>query len=133
MRLIAQELSAAEMGDRLATIDRGRKVGDRAAVPLSVGEDGSPSNTMLPWLRSISFLSGILIHPTVWPQYTNVTDRQDRQRSDSIGRTVLQTVARNLSYNQMNELHRSCPVDVIGGCWLLLNIMLLLSLFHVAR
>ena len=43
----------------------------------------------------------ILIHPTVWPQYTNVTDRtdrrerQDRQRSDGdgIGRTVLQTVA----------------------------------------
>jgi len=33
-----------------------------------------------------------LIHPTVWPQYTNVTDRQDRQtgqRSDSIGRTVV--------------------------------------------
>ena len=37
----------------------------------------------------------ILIHPTVWPQYTNVTDRQtDRQtdretvqRSDSIGRS----------------------------------------------
>jgi len=30
----------------------------------------------------------ILIHPTVWPQYTNVTDRQtdrQRQRSDSIG------------------------------------------------
>jgi len=23
--------------------------------------------------------SGILIHPTVWPQYINVTDRQDRQ------------------------------------------------------
>jgi len=39
--------------------------------------------------------SFILIHPnpTVWPQRTNVTDRQDRQRSDSIGRTVLQTVA----------------------------------------
>ena len=41
----------------------------------------------------------ILIHPTVWPQYTNVTDRtdrqdrQDRQRSDGIGRTVLQTAA----------------------------------------
>jgi len=34
----------------------------------------------------------ILIRPTVWPQYTNVTDRQDRQRSDSIGWTVLQTV-----------------------------------------
>ena len=36
-----------------------------------------------------------LIHPTVWPQYTNVADRTDRQRSDSIGRTVLQTVAKN--------------------------------------
>jgi len=41
--------------------------------------------------------SFILIHPTVWPQYTNVADRKgqtDRQRSDSIGQTVLQTVAR---------------------------------------
>jgi len=44
--------------------------------------------------------SFIMIRPTVWPQYTNVTDRQtgqtdrqDRQRYDSIGRTVLQTVA----------------------------------------
>jgi len=37
--------------------------------------------------------SFILIHATVWPQYTNVTDSQDRQWSDSIGRTVLQTVA----------------------------------------
>ena len=42
----------------------------------------------------------ILIRPAVWPQYTNVTDRQDRkdrQRSDSIGRTVLQTVAQKMS------------------------------------
>jgi len=39
----------------------------------------------------------VLIRPTVWPQCTNVTDRhtdrQDRQRTDNIGRTVLQTVA----------------------------------------
>jgi len=40
--------------------------------------------------------SFILIHPTVWPQYTNVTDSTERQRSDSIGRTVLQTVAQKL-------------------------------------
>jgi len=43
--------------------------------------------------------SFILIRPTVWPQYTNVTDRtdrQDRQRTDSIGQTVLQTVAQKL-------------------------------------
>jgi len=42
-----------------------------------------------------------LIRQTVWPQYTNVTDRQTdregRQRSDSIGLTVLQTVAQKPS------------------------------------
>jgi len=37
--------------------------------------------------------SFISIRPTVWPQCTNVTGRQDRQRTDSIGRTVLQTVS----------------------------------------
>jgi len=40
--------------------------------------------------------SFILIRPTVWPQYTNITDRTDRQRIDSIGRTVLQTVAQKV-------------------------------------
>ena len=48
--------------------------------------------------------SFILIHPTIWPQYTNVTDRtdrqRDRQRTDSIGRTVLQTVAQNKQRNE---------------------------------
>jgi len=34
----------------------------------------------------------VLIHPTVWPQYTNVTDRQ---WSDSIGRAVLQRLPKN--------------------------------------
>ena len=48
--------------------------------------------------------SFILIRPTVCPQCTNVTDRtdrqtgQDRQRTDSIGRSVLQTVAQNLPF-----------------------------------
>ena len=37
--------------------------------------------------------SFILIRPTVWPQYTNVTHMATGQRSDSTGRTVLQTVA----------------------------------------
>jgi len=46
-------------------------------------------------LRPTSILSGILIHPTVWPQYINVTDRHDRQRSDRIGRAVLQTIVQN--------------------------------------
>jgi len=38
--------------------------------------------------------SFISIHPTVWPQCTNVTDRtgETGQQSDSIGPTVLQTI-----------------------------------------
>jgi len=48
----------------LTTIDIGRKLG---AVPLWGA--GSQSN---------SIPNGILTHPTVWPQYTNVT-RQNRQ------------------------------------------------------
>jgi len=62
-----------------------------------------------------------LIHPTVWPQYTNVTDRQagqDRQtgqRSDSIGRTVLQTVAQKLVFGRTStaaDFHLLFKVDV---------------------
>ena len=45
-------------------------------APLGVA--GSPPNTMWPWSRPTTILSGILIHPTVWPQYINVTDRTDR-------------------------------------------------------
>jgi len=57
---------------------------NQGARPFFGRGAGSPSNTMWP---GPSF---IMIHPTVWPQYTNVTDRtdrQDRQRCDSIGRT----------------------------------------------
>ena len=39
---------------------------------------GSPSNTVWPGPRRTCMPSFIFIHPTVWPQYTNVTDRQDR-------------------------------------------------------
>jgi len=78
--------AVAEMGDRLATIDMGRKLG--GAVSL-MGGAGSPSNTMWPMPRPTSLLSFILIRPTVWPQYANITDRQTGQnrrgqRSDSI-------------------------------------------------
>jgi len=40
--------------------------------------------------------SFISIRPTVWPQLTNVTDRQTA-RTSSIGRTALQTVAQKLN------------------------------------
>jgi len=64
-------------------------------APFRGGELG-PHPTRSPGPRLASVPSGILIDPTVWPQYTNVIDRQDRQdrhRSGSIRRTVLQTVA----------------------------------------
>jgi len=57
--------------------------------------------------------SFILIRPTVWPQYTNVTDRQDRQ-TDSIGRTILQTVAQKrlaLCYRTVVRLWHWCIVE----------------------
>jgi len=80
---------------------------------------GSPSNTMSPGPRPTSIPSGILIHPAVRPQYTNVTDKQtdrtgqtDRQtgqQSDSIGRTVLQTVAQKPSQNVSKfSIHVKC-------------------------
>ena len=72
--------AVAEMGDR-GHNRHGRKEGG-AAVPLS-RTAGTTSNTMWPVSRSTSrparMPSFILIHPTVWPQYTNVTDRQDRR------------------------------------------------------
>ena len=55
------------MGDHLATIDMGRKVGLRCHFQ---GRVGSQSNTMSPGPRPTSVLSGIFIHPAVWPQQT---------------------------------------------------------------
>jgi len=57
----------AEMGDRFATIDMGRKVGADVALSVGVGEGaaGSPTNTMSPEPRPTSVPSGILIHPAV--------------------------------------------------------------------
>jgi len=75
--LIHNKSSAvAEMGDRLATIDMGRKVGG-LHVLLSEGGAGSPSNTVWPGPAEAYLYtpSGMLIHSTVWPQYTNITDR----------------------------------------------------------
>ena len=40
-----------------------------AVLPF-LGGAGSPSNTLLPGLRSTSVPTGIFIHPDVWPQQT---------------------------------------------------------------
>jgi len=64
---------------------------------------------MPPRPRPTSKPSFTLIHPTVWPPSTNVTDRQDRQRSDSTGRIVLQAVAQkipvSLAAHHSRQLH----------------------------
>jgi len=93
-----------------ATTDMARKLGGCAHFIGGWGA-GSQSNTMWSGPRPTCMPSFILIRPTVWPQYTNVTDRQtdrqpdrqDRQRSDSIGRTGLQTVAQ-----KRNTVHALC-------------------------
>jgi len=57
-----------------------------------IGGAGSPSNTMLSGRGLPPRQSFILIHPTVWPQHTNTTNRTGQLQSDSIGRTVLHMV-----------------------------------------
>jgi len=69
--------AVAEMGDRLATRDMGRKVG--AAVPLYVGGAGSPFNTMSTGPRPTSALSGILIDPLKPFGHNTPTLQTDRQ------------------------------------------------------
>ena len=47
----------------------GQKIARAGCAPL-FGGAGSPSNTKSPGPRPTSILSGILIHPAVWPQRT---------------------------------------------------------------
>ena len=51
----------------------GRKFG--ALSPFWGGGAWSPSDAIWPGPRPTCTPSFILIHPIVWPQYTNVTDR----------------------------------------------------------
>ena len=57
------------------------------AVPLLGGAE-SPSNTMWPGPRPTFMPSFILIHPTVWLQYSNVTDRQTYSQDSQHRKTV---------------------------------------------
>ena len=67
--------SHLNLSSHLTTTDMGRKLG--AVARWRAGAE-SPSNTMWPGPRPTCTPSFILIHPTVWPQYTNVTDRTDK-------------------------------------------------------
>jgi len=63
------------MGDRLATVDMGRKEG--CCAPFGGGELGPRLTQSGHGPRSISMSSCILIRPTVFlATITNVTDRQ---------------------------------------------------------
>jgi len=46
------------MGDRLATTDMGRKLGEGACAPFWRGGTGSPSNTMWPGHVTWAYLRG---------------------------------------------------------------------------
>jgi len=59
--------AVAEMGDRLATINTGRKLG---TVLFLARGSWTQSNTMSPGPKPTSVPSGILIYPAVWPQRT---------------------------------------------------------------
>ena len=78
--------TVAEMGHN-ARATWAKKYGVGAAVHLFVGGAGPLSNTLSPGPSPTSVPSSILIHTTVWPQYTNVsyvTDRQDRTGSTTV-------------------------------------------------
>jgi len=59
--------AVVEMGNRLATIDMTENCG---LCPFFWGGAGSLSNTVWREPRSTFVPSGILIHPSVWPQQT---------------------------------------------------------------
>jgi len=80
-------------------------------VPLCEKGAGSPSNTTWPGPRPTRTPSLILIRPTVWPQCTNVTDRTGQDNGpDSIGRTVLPTVAQKPSYTKSKNTRLPCTI-----------------------
>jgi len=80
----------------------GQKLGP---VPLWEGGAGSPTNTMWPGPRPTCVPSFIFIRPTVWPQYTKVTHRTDRQRTDSIGQPFYKRLPNHIIIDFIKETH----------------------------
>ena len=88
------------------------------------GGAGSPCNTVWPGPRHTCMPSLILIRPTIWPQYTNVIDRQDStgQTDNSpiaYGEPLYKRSSKNLLLLSQHPLpsnrhHRSCD-DCLEG------------------
>jgi len=103
---------------RLATTDMARKL--RVGCAPFVGGAGFPSYTMWPGPRPTSMPNGILIHPTVCRQYTNVTDsRQDRQTDRHTDNSMItqgepfyKTVAKNCKQSIVALVIKLClPIN----------------------
>jgi len=109
--------AVAEMGDRLATVDMGRKVGGGILCPFPLGGAGSPSNSVA-WAEAYLHTKWHLDPSSRLATIHNVTDRQDRQtgqQSHSIGRPLLVTVAQKpapflVDPAGLEWLHRGKPV-----------------------
>jgi len=72
---------------------------------------GSPSNTMSLGPRPTSVPSGILIHPAVWRQYTNVTHRQDNGPVTCDGRPKHKIIEFSMRENKL-EVYTRCLLRV---------------------
>jgi len=84
-----------------------KKLG-RAAVPLWVGGAGSPSNTVSRGPRPTSVPSGILIHETIWPQYTRYRRQTDRRHLMTVAECCIAIASRPFSdSNSCNCLNSS--------------------------
>jgi len=66
---------------------------------------GSPCNTMWPGPRPTCMPSFILIHLTVWPQYTNVTERQTDCFTNSCPK---RNILRPMSYPWQSHATLTC-------------------------
>jgi len=84
-----------------------------AAVPLWVGGAASPCNTMSLGPRPTSVPSGILIHETVWPQYTRYRRQTDRQMTSQDNSQTLHCNSRlkNLLNSNMSS---TCPHNMVN-------------------
>jgi len=76
------------------------------------GRAKSPCNTMWPGPRPTSTPSFILIHPAVWPQYTNVTDTQ----ADRIGQTDRKTAPQHRANHITNGHPKTESVCSKNAC-----------------
>jgi len=83
--------------------------------PFSWGGAGSPSNTMSPGPRPTSVTSSILIHPTVWPQYTSVTKQTGRQTTTRYHRANHFTNGRPKIRDAPHQHNSMCP-STEGTC-----------------